>query len=74
MNYLNRVVSRIEQDVPMVINFDHDEFSLIGDKAKAIGLVRFGGKWHVEVEFKKYRGSAETITLLQYMDNTKDIN
>ena len=73
MQLMNKVISRIEKGNPIVVNFDVDEFSPAGSKAKAIGVTRYHGRWHVDLEFKKWRGSSQSITLYEYMAKTKDI-
>ena len=73
MELMSKVISRIERGNPIVVNFDVDEFSRIGSKAKAIGVTRYEGRWYVELEFKKWKGSSQSITLHEYMAKTKDI-
>lgn len=73
MKFMNTVMSRVEKERLMIVNYDVDEFSKKGSKAKAIGLTRYNGRWYVELEFVKWEGTSETISLKDYMENTKDI-
>lgn len=72
MKYIQKVLSRIEKDKVMSINFDYDAFSKKGANAIALGLVRWEGKWHVQVEFNLWEGAIDTMTLKQYMEKTHD--
>lgn len=73
MDYMNQIISRIESDKPIVLDFDIDEFTRRGSGANVIGLTRFKSKWYVEIEPHEWLGTSETINLVQYMENTKDI-
>ena len=73
MQYIQKVISRIEKGKTMIINFNHDEFSRQGSKAKAIGITRWENRWLVEIEFNLWQGASDTISLNQYMEKTHDI-
>jgi len=73
MNYMQRVMERIENDKPVILNFDYDELSKTGAKANVIGLTRYKKRWLVQLEFHDYLGSGDNITLDEYMEKTKDI-
>jgi len=73
MNYLNKIVERIEQGKTIVLNFDIDKFIKRGTKAVASGIVHDGQKWQVQIYCEGCPGGIEEITLTDYMDKTKDI-
>ena len=73
MQYIQKVISRIEKGKTMVIDFDYDEFSKKGARAIAIGLIRWEGTWRVEVEFNLWEGSSDSMSFTQYMEKTRDI-
>ena len=73
MNYLNKIVSRIEQGKTIIINFNIDEFIKRGTQATASGLIHDGKKWQVQIYCSGVPGGIEEISLTDYMDKTKDI-
>lgn len=73
MNYINKIVSRIEKGNAIVLNFDYDQFTKVGDKANVVGLTRWENRWYVEIEPHASLGSSDSITLVDYMEKTKDI-
>ena len=73
MNFINKVIERIEKGNLFVLGFKYDNETPKGSKANAIGLVRYEGKWYVQFETLKYEGSCDCMNLVQYMELTKDI-
>jgi len=73
MNYINKVISRIEKDRDIVLGFDIDEFTKKGMVAVVWGLLRIDGKWCVQIGMNYGLCNIEEISLTQYMEKTKDI-
>lgn len=73
MNFMNRVISRIEKGNPIVLGFNYDDETPEGTKANVTGLTRYKDKWLVTFEDHRYLGSGDNMTLLEYMEKTKDM-
>jgi len=73
MNYINKVISRIEKGNPIVLGFKYDDETPKGTKANVTGLIRIEGRWYVQFEPMRFEGSFDCMNLVQYMELTKDI-
>ena len=74
MNYLNKIAARIEQGKTFVLNFDIDRYIKKGTRAVAYGLSHNGEKWQVQICCEGCPGGIEDISLIDYMEKTKDIS
>ena len=72
MQFINKVIERIEKGNSFVLGFKYDDETPKGSKANAIGLVRYENKWYVQFESHKFLGSSDCMNLVQYMELTKD--
>ena len=72
MQFINKVIERIEKGNSFVLGFKYDDETPKGSKAISIGLVRYENKWYVQFESHKFLGSSDCMNLVQYMELTKD--
>jgi len=74
MNYINKVISRIEKGKTIILNFTIDEFSVRGMRATANGIFRANNCWGVNITMKNKLENMEVITFQEYMELTKDVS
>ena len=73
MNFMSKVLNRIDTNPNIILDCDIDTYARKGMRAKVDGVLKKDEMWKVQLYMKNSLGTIEEITLLQYMNHTKDI-